>query len=174
LTRRANHRHHSIVAQFVRPPTATPIGLSARLRAQLEREDFPAHHECFSNNRQAVQHPCASVQLFRDTILRCISSFQVAAQAGLPGSVFNNRPIAQGPQQRCLLACSRRSLYLIHRLLASVHRVLLTARSIRFLCTLNPFGSAIARYRERLRLIECDVTVIRNCRLLRSASTCTV
>jgi len=34
LTRRANHRHYSIIAQFVKPPMALPIGLSARLQAK--------------------------------------------------------------------------------------------------------------------------------------------
>jgi hypothetical protein len=28
LTRRANHRHICIIAQFVRPPIALPVGLS--------------------------------------------------------------------------------------------------------------------------------------------------
>jgi hypothetical protein len=35
LTRRANHRHHCIIAQFARPPMALPIGLSARLQTKF-------------------------------------------------------------------------------------------------------------------------------------------
>jgi len=34
LTRRANQRHYSIIAPFVRPPMPLPIGLSARLQAK--------------------------------------------------------------------------------------------------------------------------------------------
>jgi hypothetical protein len=33
--RRANQRHHSIIAQFVKPPMALPLGLSASLQAYI-------------------------------------------------------------------------------------------------------------------------------------------
>jgi hypothetical protein len=104
--------HHRAICKTAHGTAHRALGaITGPNSTQLERVNFYRTPRMFLKHQQAIQYPCASTQLFRDTILRCISRFQVAAQAEMAclDRFSNNRP-SQSHQRRCLLVCSRRSL----------------------------------------------------------------